>query len=118
MWCFFFPSAVDLASNAWQLCDSNLEADYHDRFLQGLLRNEFSLSSVDLSKTCVERCKTSEPFNMIEIRSVETSGTAYPVMQDHVPEGRIPLVQRCEIPKARTACPQCSVGLHSYHFCY
>jgi hypothetical protein len=86
------------------LCDSNLEADYHDRFLQGLLHNGFSLSSVDLSKTCVERCKTSEPFKMKAVRSFETSGTAYPVTQDNVPEGRIPLVQRCEIPKARTAC--------------
>ena len=51
---------------------------------------------------------------MKAVRSIETSGTAYPVTQDRVPEGRMPLVQICEIPKARTACPQFSVGLHSY----
>jgi hypothetical protein len=73
---FYFSSPVDLASNAEQLCHSNLKLDYHDRFLQGLLRNKFSLSSVDLSKTCVELCKTSEPCKMKAVRSVETSGTA------------------------------------------
>jgi len=32
---FFFFFGV--ASNAWQLCDSTVEADYHDRFQQGWL---------------------------------------------------------------------------------
>lgn len=52
--------------------------------------NEFSVSTVDLSKTCVERCKTYEPFKMKAVSSCETSGAAEPVTQDHVPEGRNP----------------------------